>query len=134
MAFLDWDDSYSVGHIEIDIQHRKLVNLINLLHDRMKEGKGKDASVGILKDLLEYADYHFKTEEDLMVKAEFPDLEKHREEHRSFEMKVHSMAMDAEKGEYLISLELNEFLKNWLTSHIKGSDKQYAPYLNEIGL
>jgi hemerythrin len=36
MAFIDWKPEYSVGHAEIDQQHRKLVEIINSLYEAMK--------------------------------------------------------------------------------------------------
>lgn len=41
MPIIQWNDSLPVGVDAMDLQHKKLVNLINQLFDAMKEGKGK---------------------------------------------------------------------------------------------
>ena len=33
-----------------------------------------------------------------------------------------------------ISIEVMNFLKDWLSNHILGSDKRYGPFLNGKGL
>jgi len=34
----------------------------------------------------------------------------------------------------VLSLEVMNFLKDWLMNHIQGSDKKYGPYLNSHGI
>ena len=40
MALIQWNDSLKVGVAEIDKQHQKLVDMINDLHDAMRQGQG----------------------------------------------------------------------------------------------
>ena len=63
MALLQWSDALSVGVVEIDRQHQKLVTMINDLNDAMRAGKGKDALGKTIAELIAYAATHFKTEE-----------------------------------------------------------------------
>ena len=42
MAMITWSDNLSVNVGEIDMQHKKLVVMINELYDAMKIGKGKE--------------------------------------------------------------------------------------------
>ena len=39
MSLITWNDTLSIKVEEIDIQHRRLVELINELHDAMSQGK-----------------------------------------------------------------------------------------------
>jgi hypothetical protein len=48
MALYDWNESYSVGVKTMDDQHKKLIGMINQLHDAMKEGKGSSEIGSVL--------------------------------------------------------------------------------------
>jgi len=124
-----WEGKYVLGIEEIDDQHRKLVNMINSLHEGLRDGKGREVTGTVLKSMMEYALYHFKTEEDLMQRFGFEGFTEHRAEHLTFMESVDEMAKRHEAGEYLVSLELNDFLKDWLTDHILSTDWEYAPFI-----
>ena len=66
MPLITWTDNLSVNHTEIDNQHKKLVDLINILFDAMKAGKGTDVLNKIFAELTSYTIYHFTYEEKLM--------------------------------------------------------------------
>ncbi|MEK6737452.1 MAG: bacteriohemerythrin, partial [Planctomycetota bacterium] len=65
MALMTWNNGLSVNIKEIDVQHKKLIELINQLHGAMGEGKGKEVSGKILSDLIYYTVSHFTYEEKL---------------------------------------------------------------------
>jgi hemerythrin len=81
MPLLTWNESYSVNVRELDTQHKKLIDLINDLHDGMKQGKGKEISGKVLNELVTYTGFHFKSEEKLFEKHGFPDTTKHKRQH-----------------------------------------------------
>ena len=88
MAFIDWDDSFSVKVKEIDAQHKRLVDMLNELYDAMRQGKGKEVLGKIIGGLIEYTDVHFKTEEKYFDKFGYPETEAHKKEHSDFVQKV----------------------------------------------
>ena len=51
MALFVWSDKYSVNIKEIDSQHKKLVDLLNSLHDSMKVGRGSEVLGKTLTEL-----------------------------------------------------------------------------------
>jgi len=121
----EWDESMNVGYDQINEQHKKLISLINELHSAMLEGKSKDVMSGILGELKDYTVYHFKTEEDLFDKFDYSETNDHKTEHQAFVLKVGDFISEFESGKVGVSLELMNFLKNWLIQHIKGSDMKY---------
>ena len=48
MALLQWSENLSVGVVEMDRQHQKLVELVNRLYQAMGEGKGDNLKKEIL--------------------------------------------------------------------------------------
>jgi hypothetical protein len=48
---ISWGQSLSVGVSQFDDQHKKLIDLINRLHEAMKTGNSKDALGDFLQSL-----------------------------------------------------------------------------------
>lgn len=134
MAYITWDEKYSVGVREVDLQHKKLVEMVNTLHDAMKAGKGKDALASVLQDLINYAASHFATEEKYMTKFNYPAYPTHKNEHEKFVKQVLDFQKDFNSGKAVMTLEVMNFLKNWLVNHILGTDKKFGPFFNGHGL
>jgi hemerythrin len=134
MAMIEWDDSFSVGVEEINEQHKKLVSMINELYDAMKAGKGKDALGPIINGLIDYTQVHFKTEEDYFDKFGYPLTQAHKLEHKGFVDKVTAFKSDFDAGNTSLTIDVMNFLKDWLIHHIKGSDKKYTEFFHEHGV
>ena len=134
MPLIAWRDEYSVHIREIDNQHKRLFTLLNKLFDAKGSNQERETLAGILSDLVKYAETHFATEERLMKSYGYPDLASHIEEHEEFIRKVRDFQQLFEDGKVLLDLSVLNFLLNWLKNHIQGSDKAYAPFLNEKGV
>ena len=134
MALINWNETYSVKVKEIDVQHKKLVNIINELHDKMKEGKGKEVVEKLLAELLDYTVFHFSFEEKLLNINNYPDNKTHAKLHADLMEQVQVFRNKVKSGNSLLSLELMNFLKKWLVEHILDSDKKYSAFLNAKGI
>jgi len=134
MNLISWDNSLSVNVEKIDKQHQKLIEMINQLHSKMKEGKGNKFTEEIIGKMAEYTKIHFSTEEKYFDLFDFEESDKHKAEHKAFIEKVAEFQDKLKKGELSLSIEVLSFLTNWLTNHIKGSDKKYTKCFNEHGL
>ncbi|NOX17555.1 MAG: hemerythrin family protein [Chlorobi bacterium] len=134
MSLITWDDSYSVKVEEIDVQHQKLISLINDLNDGMEAGKSKEILGAIIDELVKYTRYHFETEEKYFAQINYPETRAHEKEHNDFVKQVAEFQERFEKGSALLSVEIITFLKKWLTEHIKGTDQKYSEYFNERGI
>lgn len=115
----------SVKVSEIDEQHKKLIGIINRLNDAMKAGKGKTALAVLLKEVADYTVYHFGTEEKYMTQFNYAGKDRHKIEHKNLLEKVVTLAKDLDSGKVTITLDVMNFLKDWLAKHIMGTDKQY---------
>ena len=134
MAYIVWDDSYSVGVKEIDNQHKKLVDLINQLHEAMKAGQGSKEAPVILKGLVDYTNFHFKYEEKLMKDNAYPGLLNQEKQHKNFVDKINGFQTDMATSKLTIGVKINEFLKDWLINHISDEDKKYSKFFNDKGI
>lgn len=134
MAFIKWSDSLSVHVAEIDEQHQKLIQLINMLHDAMLEKKGKEVLADILDQLAAYTVYHFSTEEKYMEQCNYSGLLLHKKEHDSFVGKVDSLIKDYQANKLGITIDLMNFLRDWVSHHIQVTDKKYSETFNKNGI
>ena len=129
-----WSDTFSVKIGIIDMQHKNLVNFINELHQAMVEGHGKEQLGKILANLIKYTQIHFKTEESYLATHQYPDYVNHKSEHDQLTKTVQDFQSKFQKNEVGLTIEVMDFLKNWLSKHILGSDKRYGPFLNGHGV
>lgn len=134
MALIAWSDSLAVKVKGLDEQHQELVRMINGLHDAMKAGTGKQVLTGLVDQLKDYARVHFKAEEELLRKHRYPDLATHRSEHEKFIAQVLDFEQAFTSGGAVLTMEVMNFLKNWLVGHIQGTDQKYSPFLNQQGI
>ncbi|MCX8070702.1 MAG: bacteriohemerythrin [Thermodesulfovibrionales bacterium] len=136
MALLNWGSLFETKISEIDTQHKKLVDLLNTVHEAVQNKKTTDVMNKTLSELVNYTKNHFTTEERLMKQHNYPDYEKHKKEHENLSQKVVEFQQKYAKSsnDPLLVQELSIFLKNWLTNHIVGIDKKYAPFLLSKGV
>ena len=134
MALINWNPSYSVKIGEIDSQHQKLITMINELNDAMLKGKAKDILSPLIDGLIAYTQVHFSKEEMLFDKYKYPDAPAHKEEHAAFVKKVTEFREGFKKGAMNLTINIMDFLSDWLTKHICGTDKKYSDFLNSQGV
>ena len=135
MPLMEWTDKLSVGIPSIDAQHKKLVAMANELYDAMKAGHGKDVLNKTLEGLINYTVTHFKYEEKLFGETAYAKAAPHLKEHADLTQQVLAIQEKMKKGvSFSQSMEVMEFLKNWLTNHIMVSDKAYGPHLTAKGI
>ncbi len=134
MALMTWSDNLSVNIKEIDDQHKKLVGMLNELHDSMKEGKGAAMTGSVLTGLIKYVSTHFATEEKYMKQYSYPEFLNHKAEHDALTKQALDLHKQFQEGKPVLTSELLRFLRDWLSNHILGTDKKYGPYLNSKGI
>jgi hemerythrin-like metal-binding protein len=132
---IQWSDAaMSVGIAEIDEQHKVLVSMINELNEAMRSGRGKDALGDMIRGLKDYAAFHFAHEEKLMTAHEFPGYLAHKARHREFVKQVVDFEKEFKSGKAALTMEIMQFLKDWLVEHIQGTDRGYTKHMNERGV
>lgn len=135
MPLMEWTDKLSVGVAQFDAEHKKLVGMVNELFDAVQSGHGKEALGKILDGLIAYTKTHFANEERLLQQHGYGDLAAHKREHEALAQQVVDVQRKYHAGATAtLSMEVMNFLKNWLVKHIQGSDRKYGVYLNAKGL
>ncbi len=131
MEFISWKTCYCVGDPKIDFQHRRLLTLLNLLHDKVQARRAPAIIDKALIELINYAEEHFRDEEEVMERINFPYLDEHRAEHERLVIEVFAFKEKFDKGQVSV-YDLLDFLKHWLIEHILGSDLKIKHYLPRV--
>jgi hemerythrin len=133
MAFFNRTDKMNVGVKAADDDHKKLIDMLNRLHEGMKNGHGKDVVGKVLDDLVSYTKFHFAREEAFFAKTGHPAVE-HKKEHRELVRQAEELQSKYKSGQDTLSIATLDFLKDWLIKHIQGTDKKYSSHLNAAGI
>lgn len=129
MAFMEWKSNYATNVDPFDAHHRRLFDLINQLYEGVFKCQDlsdeQELTSKTLKELADYVQYHFEAEENFLRDAKFPGLEVQIKQHQLFAAKVLLLQRQHDLGQATLSLDTFLFLKEWLSEHILGLDKQY---------
>jgi hemerythrin-like metal-binding protein len=131
MDLFRWNEKYDTGIARIDEEHRNLVGLLNGLYRAMRAGKTNEPLEELLDELIDYTRFHFANEESLMSRYGYPGYAAHKLEHERMTQKVQELQEQLAKGRISLSIEVFQFLRNWLSNHILDIDQRYAPFLAE---
>jgi hemerythrin len=112
----------------MDEQHRKWFGILNRLHDAMLNGKGRDVQQSVMAEMVAYTRTHFLQEELLLKTKGFPRFAEHREKHTSFTKQVQALEAKMLGGSALLTIDVMNFLKNWLKDHILAEDARYGTF------
>ncbi len=129
-----WDKHFETGIDTIDIQHKKLVSILNRLAANQANLANEESLNEIFEELVEYTDYHFKTEEGVWSQHFGDDdwFMEHEKTHETFIDEILKIKNDPNKNFNDIIYELILFLAQWLAYHILDTDKRMAKVVLEL--
>jgi hemerythrin len=134
MALMEWSPVFSVKVKKFDEQHKKLLDLVNQLHEAMKAGEGNTMLGMVLQSLISYTSTHFADEEKMMQANAYPEYARHKAEHENLVKRVLELQQQFQAGNAMLTMNVLSFLKEWLVKHIQGEDKKYGVYFNGKGI
>lgn len=105
-----------------DTQHQVLFELIEAL-------KLPTANKDIFTRLTDFAENHFLLEEAYMSQLEYPKIDEHIAAHNRFRKELQSMIQSAGEFDAQMREALSIFLREWLTRHVFGIDKDLETYI-----
>ncbi len=134
---MEWsDEELSVYVPGLDNQHKYLVNTLNSLYHSTVTGEAEEVISTILKRLVDYTRFHFRSEEILMEKYEYPQDRylRHVREHNGFVQAVRDFREKYEAGEADLTIKVFKFLATWVQNHVAKTDRDYGVYFKKIGV
>lgn len=132
MKDLIWDATLSVDVPEIDEDHRKLVDLFNILNHSVAEGDAPNYIEAVMEELISCTVWHFRHEERLMLKYGYEGFLAHKSEHEELIASAKALQQKLLQDGQPALVEDIQFLEHWLTGHILGTDMDLGSYLCEV--
>lgn len=125
---LQWDDRYSLGHERIDAEHHIFLDLIVEFDLLAAQGATNDKVVRTLREICKYAEFHFLSEENLMIDRQYPEFAHHSQLHQHL-----ITALDDHLYRLLnrstTPSQVFEFLFEWFALHTSSEDKKLVSYI-----
>ena len=123
-----WKDDYSVGVKEIDFQHKYFLKIINrffLSHKLLAE---KNLIHDMISEIIFYARFHFRSEENIMKLIDYPDLNVHKGLHIDLINQLNPVSYMGNESTEGVN-ELISFLFDWFLKHTVNQDKKIFEYI-----
>ena len=117
-----WKPEYSVGHPEIDRQHKYLFELWIMLDSMKNQRENRLSLEQALLSLFDYVEIHFNNEEEYL--ATHPEIKQHQTIHADFIAQTKTFMEDFH-NETLDLHTVVDFLHDWLIEHIVETDVRY---------
>ncbi len=122
-----WNKNFKTNIPEIDQQHKKLAALLNQLASYLAKHSTELQLNTVFDELAAYADYHFKSEEQIWNQylADDDSNKAHQQTHAGFLNQVMRLKKADKPLDDIVS-DIIRFLTHWLTYHILDSDRRMA--------
>ncbi|HBG06818.1 MAG: hemerythrin [Geobacteraceae bacterium GWC2_58_44] len=128
---VEWQESLSIGMLEVDIQHKLLFEKFNAFLAACEAETEADGIYRLFWFLEAYAITHFNEEEKLMQRVGFPDYLKHREKHLAFAGEIAKLKeqLKHEGPTHTLVSTMTMFISGWLVNHISSMDRAIARFV-----
>ncbi len=131
-----WRKEMSVNNDAIDHDHHFMVNFLNTVELALQTPQEKDILLEVFEQLYDYSVYHFRREESIQRKIEYPSSLKHKSSHANLLKQLEELKLKIKKSKSSEEItkqadEINIFLKGWLINHVLNEDFLLKPYLSQ---
>ncbi|MGC8766603.1 MAG: bacteriohemerythrin [Brevinematia bacterium] len=125
---IEFTEDMLIGVELIDDEHKELIKRVNEFIKKLSQEQGvsKEDINNVFNFMEEYAQTHFRDEENLMNEHNCPILNFQKVQHNFFLIEAKKLKFDLDqKGltEEVIS-KAQSLLVDWIVAHIKGIDKK----------
>lgn len=125
MINIQWDKKFELGHEKIDFEHRIFLDLIRTASHL---GQDKQRANRILNEIKKYAEFHFISEENVMLDANYPDYTQHKAEHNQLLAQLNDMIFQHHRSQ-IPTEELVDFLFQWFALHTTQVDSKLTLFI-----
>ncbi len=130
-GIVKWTPDFAVQVQQFDAHHKRLFSLVDRLYRVMQAGSDDETLKEVFDQLLAYTGYHFSAEEAAFDHFGYPQCATHKVQHAELVREATRLRAELEAGKSMVAVEVMEFLRDWLTKHIKGCDKLYSGFFRD---
>jgi len=131
MGLMRWNKCLELGNLEIDGQHKTLVEALNNFHSAMLKGEGRSEVSSTSKFLLDYAASHFAMEEKMMDSHAYPGLSFHKNLHVNLIAEFTKMINGFKWESSSLTIAVLISLEEWVTIHFMIEDAKFVKFMNK---
>lgn len=125
MTLIRWRDEFSVGVPAVDHEHRQLIELINTLNDKAREGHDRDEVLSFLGEIFAQVSAHFALEEKIMRDLRYDAYAGHKSEHEALLDELRDIMDRVEDDGSYDEARLAGDLDRWFTVHFQTQDARF---------
>ena len=126
-----WNDRLTIGHLDIDREHKRLFHIASRLFEANDAGISQSDIGDILCELADYTGKHFAHEEFLMYQAKYPLCAEHVVKHWNFIQRLSLMINTYERAPHEVLQKLQSVIIEWLLQHIMADDMKFGEFWNK---
>lgn len=131
MKFIEWKDDYLTNHRKMDAEHRKLIGLLNKLHNAIRK-EDQDKIHELLDSFVAEKEKHFDSENYLMKTNQYKGYFSHKTEHDRAFNKLQIFVDNVKSGEAGCDIDFLVSMRTWFENHLELKDKKLATFLNDL--
>ncbi len=128
MEKLVWKQAYCIGIDKIDNEHKIFFDLVAEMQEISKQEFNKNKIDRFLRELVKYAEFHFFSEENLMIDIDYPEKDNHHKQHQDLLEKINIQKIKLER-KMMTTEEFTEFLFDWFLEHTTEEDGKITEYI-----
>lgn len=121
---------YKSGHKVIDGQHWGLFELLSKA--KFEKDHSKNSAMSYLRELAKVLEQHFKYEEELMIKIDYPFRKFHISQHQKMASDLNDQIKETQRSQIGFSIYFFARVEQALLKHIDSFDLQFVEYIHNL--
>ena len=131
---LEWRDEFALNVQRIDRQHRRSLEMARNLLRLIRADAAQDVILEAFDYLFGYMRFHFDDEAGLLRLYGWPEAEIHAAKHAELARQAQALRGDLARPEGVAADAMDQFIKDWVVTHILTEDRRFGAFLNEKGV
>lgn len=129
---IEWKVEFETGIPSADHEHRKLIELVNELHERARVADTVDEAAQSLERIIRKFTAHFVHEEEAMRDLGYAGFDDHKADHDRLIAQIEDALAELRRGAF-VAEDLPVRLEAWFDGHFQTLDMPLHRFLDRAG-